>query len=760
MTNENGSSFGMGRFFVDGCERQAALVVLLLMNFSDRIQRNRRFRRVIVLAALAVAAAISLPHAVSGQTREAESKRVYAAVFDVLLHQGGESAGTVVLKDSTAWETSNAVWNGRLIQPHASEIDEDAIRDFGSRAVPPIALDASFFSYSKPIRFITNHDAFVLDSVGQKVGPAPSMYENRFSNWAYGFASRYPRAWGVTSVSPVGFNRTRNQALVFVKHFCGGSCYHNETFFLRKTGDAWNVAERIPFQNQDGLGPGELRYLGKNPQYLLRVRRTQDSTRRAIADSIARDKLPRRIHGAALNRAGNVPVANAQVFLQHHATVDNQEELKAAEILLRAVADSSGRFEFLDPPTGITTLILECPGSEFSQSIGLDMQVAYVAQAADTMVNLVAFNIGPCWKSHRYFPIEPGWLESAEARNAIVPTREESDVMATVISHERSNRNGSRFVAIQSHTITRCRFNRRCGSLQFDRMVHDHGIDSSTIVAFKNRASKSEVLNPAFARRIGLQVMTRDEMHYLATSALRASPQSTPAEDSARFWPGFRQLHGSGSGIISISSVGFNRARSEALVEVRVDSTGPQWSDYSRMMLLRESGKKWRVVNDNVGGAGVQATSGNWEHGKCVAVRSPQTISRAAVNSLLGEFDLTLVDAGEGRKTTMRVRIERNLPPRWSPGPSSTSKPLAPLPRSYEVIAAGGGADISKTEDLSITWIPRNIIRDPMLIRLDGFYQNLKISKVTNSGFYGSYVDGVFGDSGFGYFCAQRVSQH
>ena len=64
----------------------------------------------------------------------------------------------------------------------------------------------------------------------------------------------------------------------------------------------------------------------------------------------------------------------------------------------------------------------------------------------------------------------------------------------------------------------------------------------------------------------------------------------------------------------------------------------------------------------------MQATSGNWERGRCVAVRAPQKVARATVNSLLGAFDLTLVDAEDGKRTTMRVRIGRNVPPRWSPG--------------------------------------------------------------------------------------------
>jgi hypothetical protein len=45
-------------------------------------------------------------------------------------------------------------------------------------------------------------------------------------------------------------------------------------------------------------------------------------------------------------------------------------------------------------------------------------------------------------------------------------------------------------------------------------------------------------------------------------------------------------------------------------------------------------------------------------------------------------------------------------------------------------------------------------------MQFDGFYQNLTILNITDSGFYGSFVAGVFGDSSFGYFCARRTTTH
>src|SRR4051812_36739907 len=89
-----------------------------------------------------------------GQTREAESKKVYSAVFDSLFRMGSVSPSMIVLQDSTNWEAGNVVFKGRMQLAHTSQIGQEVIDDFGARAAPPVALTASSFSYSKPIAFV------------------------------------------------------------------------------------------------------------------------------------------------------------------------------------------------------------------------------------------------------------------------------------------------------------------------------------------------------------------------------------------------------------------------------------------------------------------------------------------------------------------------------------------------------------------------------------------------------------------------------
>jgi hypothetical protein len=721
-------------------------------------QGTRINRLLAGFAALTVVAGFLTPSRTVAQTREQESKRVYSAAFDFLFHDdNGESPGVIILLDSALMRPEGVAYRGKLLPAHRSRIDAQTISDFEKATVRPAAISLSSFSYRIPIVLLSLDEFRRLDAAGAKISVNHDWGTSTPGNFIDALAQKYPKAWGMTAVSSIGMNRNQTQALVLVRHNCGWSCFHEEALYLAKVDTQWAVRERIPVEKSDGLGPGAVRYLGPDPVFLSRLRKTRDSTRKAIADSIAQDALPRRIHGIALNHAGNNPIANAQVFLQHHPSAGTPEELRKSQTLLRTVADSSGQFEFLDPPVGITTLILECPAPKFSMSIGLDMRVTSVTPGHDTPFNLVAPNIGPCWKSHRYFALESGWLESSEARSATAPTLDEEHVMSAAIAHLRSKRTSPPIVAIQSRTITRCRGNELCGSIQFDRMKHDHVARGSTIDDFKMNTDRSVVLNPAFGRRMRLPVVTEDEMHYLSTSAFNASPISTSRDDSSRFWEGFRQLHGGRSAIVSFSRAGFDKTHSEALLEVSVDTAAANWWHHSRMMLLRRSGKRWTVVDDDVGKAGTRAMSGQWEGGKCVAVKATEKPPRAAVDALLGVFDVTLVYADQATSSSLRVRIGQNLPPRWTPAPNSRSKPGAPLPRSYEVIDKKGYPLLIKTEDLSIKGIPRNIIHDPDLIRLDGYYQNLLISNVDDSGFYGSFVDGVFGDSGFGYFCARRV---
>jgi hypothetical protein len=54
---------------------------------------------------------------------------------------------------------------------------------------------------------------------------------------------RYPFPLGLVSLSRVGFNPERTQALVYAQYRCGGDCGHGEYVLLEKAGGRWQVRE-------------------------------------------------------------------------------------------------------------------------------------------------------------------------------------------------------------------------------------------------------------------------------------------------------------------------------------------------------------------------------------------------------------------------------------------------------------------------------------------------------------------------------------
>jgi hypothetical protein len=51
----------------------------------------------------------------------------------------------------------------------------------------------------------------------------------------------YPNSITLSTFSSIGFNKRLNQALVDMEYYCGGECAGNNTYFLIRDGDVWNL---------------------------------------------------------------------------------------------------------------------------------------------------------------------------------------------------------------------------------------------------------------------------------------------------------------------------------------------------------------------------------------------------------------------------------------------------------------------------------------------------------------------------------------
>ena len=82
------------------------------------------------------------------------------------------------------------------------------------------------------------------------------------------------------SVSRIAFNPNRSRALVNTYHACGNSCVNRDTWFLTRSGKTWQIAERIPGEQQPTVEVEPMRYLGVCP-IAYRPRRVQGVVRDA-----------------------------------------------------------------------------------------------------------------------------------------------------------------------------------------------------------------------------------------------------------------------------------------------------------------------------------------------------------------------------------------------------------------------------------------------------------------------------------------------
>jgi hypothetical protein len=55
------------------------------------------------------------------------------------------------------------------------------------------------------------------------------------------FQAKYPKASSIDTVSRVGFNNGKTQALVYYGYVCGPLCGQGQFVLLTKTGDKWNI---------------------------------------------------------------------------------------------------------------------------------------------------------------------------------------------------------------------------------------------------------------------------------------------------------------------------------------------------------------------------------------------------------------------------------------------------------------------------------------------------------------------------------------
>ena len=192
---------------------------------------------------------------------------VYNAVLDFLYVDGKEHPPVIVLYEVAARSVGGPCPFGDCKKPwpHKSKIDTATVLAYARPNLrrPPLIN----FGYRIPIVHYGDRDferighdgyAVLVDRPREKVGPLEAF-------WA-GFRRRFPKAWGYAMLSQVAFNPDHTEALIGVMQRCGESCGSTEAIFLKRSGNRWEVIERIPDEVETSQTSGSLRYRGPRVQ--------------------------------------------------------------------------------------------------------------------------------------------------------------------------------------------------------------------------------------------------------------------------------------------------------------------------------------------------------------------------------------------------------------------------------------------------------------------------------------------------------------
>ena len=295
-----------------------------------------------------------LPVDKPGVPSEGTARReVYRTVLDSLYSVNGERPKRIVL---TNWQ-----WLPVEIPAHTSEIDPALVKRFSFLGGIRAPFDA-ITKYSTPISTLPIDSVPALRQRGVKL----DVEQTGFPFWI-AFTKKYPGAWGMLGVSKIAFNPDRTQALVNTYHMCGDSCLGRDIWFLKRSGQTWQIAERIPVAKQPYVEVEPLRYLG--------------------VDVNPAAYKPRRVQGIVTEAETGQPIPHLIIrvrrVLNSGFNVDDPS--------LRT--DSLGHFTLTRLPLDAgMTLVFECPNHSPDGRMFVPLAVT---PGLDTTIN-VPFSLAAC----------------------------------------------------------------------------------------------------------------------------------------------------------------------------------------------------------------------------------------------------------------------------------------------------------------------------------------------------------------------------
>jgi len=169
----------------------------------------------------------SYNHVTAQVAPDADEFLVYKAVLQSFVRK--ETKRLVIRKQTTTVaENFSSRFGENLIEPLPT-LSKETIDDFGTRNQKSVTLTDKF-NLKLKINFVGEeiNKLFENNAVGGKDG------------WEI-FNKKYSNANGFISVSRVGFNKSKTQALIAVSHSCGWRCGEGSYKLLTKKNNTWEI---------------------------------------------------------------------------------------------------------------------------------------------------------------------------------------------------------------------------------------------------------------------------------------------------------------------------------------------------------------------------------------------------------------------------------------------------------------------------------------------------------------------------------------
>jgi hypothetical protein len=171
----------------------------------------------------------------------------YAIYSEVIGQQyAREGVERIVIVDHTFTidQPRPATGNAEYGKEFYDAVANETHLDYDKENKSPMVLDQKGFSLKTSVTIMSETERDRIFSLGSGKEAGNGKPVKRPGGWEE-FSRLYPKSQGVVSLSRIGFNSSKTQALVYVGNVCGGRCGEGNFFLLVKEAGKWKIQDEL-----------------------------------------------------------------------------------------------------------------------------------------------------------------------------------------------------------------------------------------------------------------------------------------------------------------------------------------------------------------------------------------------------------------------------------------------------------------------------------------------------------------------------------